>query len=44
MKDKIINRILVYISEHKRLDRILSKYKWYTELLYEQAQKIIGNR
>lgn len=44
MKDKIINVILRFIIRHKRLDLIFSKHKWYTELLYEQAQKIIGNR
>lgn len=44
MKDKIINAILRFIISHKRLHLILLKYKWYTELLYTQAQKIIGNR
>lgn len=44
MKDKIINGILRYIIKHKRLDQILSKYKWYTDLLYRQVQKILGNR
>lgn len=43
MKDKIINAILRFIIKHKRLDRALSKHKWYTELLYKQAQKIIRN-
>ena len=44
MKDKIINSILRIIIRHKKLHLILSKHEWYTELLYEQAQKIIGNR
>lgn len=44
MKDKIINGILRFIIKHNRLNQILSKYKWYIELIYEQAQKIIGNR
>lgn len=44
MKDKIINAILRFIIEHKKLHSILLKHEWYTKLLYEQAQKIIGNR
>ena len=44
MKDKIINVILRFIIRYKRLDLILSKHKWYTELLCEQAQKILRNR
>ena len=44
MKDKIVNVILRFTIRHKRLYQILLKHKWYTELLHEQAQKIIGNR
>ena len=44
MKDKIINSILRFIIRHKTLYKIFSKYKWYNNLMYEQAQKIIGNR
>lgn len=41
---KYIRGILRFIIQHKKIDRIFSKWKWFRTLCYEEAQAIIGNR
>lgn len=44
MKHKTIRSILRFIIQHKRLNNLLSKWKWFNNLCYEEAQAVIGNR
>ena len=44
MVHKIIVKILAFIINHKRLYRTFVKYKWFKDLMYDEAQRIIGNR
>jgi len=43
-RDKIINDILRFIIRNEKLYKVFTKYKWFNDIVYEQAQKIIGNR
>lgn len=44
MKDKLIIKFLLFVINNERLYKIFTQYKWFNDLMYEQAQKIIGNR
>ena len=44
MIHKIIRSVLRFIINHKRLHKVFEKYKWFNELVYDEAQRIIGNR
>ena len=41
---KIIRSVLRFILHHKRVYKVFEKYKWFNELMYDEAQRIIGNR
>lgn len=44
MIHKIIRSVLRFIIHHKRLCKTLEKYKWFNDLVYDEAQRILGNR
>ena len=44
MKDKFIRSILRFVIKRKHLYTMFSKYDWFNNLVYEQAQKLLGNR
>lgn len=41
---KIIRNILRFIIRHKKLYKIFTKRKWFNDLIYDEAQRILGNR
>ena len=41
---KYIQGILRFIIRHRKIDQIFSKWKWFRNLCYEEAQEIVGNR
>jgi hypothetical protein len=41
MKDKIINSLLRFCFRYRKIDKALSKHKWYKDLIQKQARKII---
>ena len=44
MIHKAIRIVLRFIIEHKRLYKWFEKYKWFNDLVYDEAQRVIGNR
>ena len=41
---EIITNILRFIINRKRLLKWFEQYKWFNDLVYYEAQRIIGNR
>lgn len=41
---RTIRCVLRFIINHKRLNKLFSKKKWFNKLCYEEAQAVIGNR
>ena len=41
---KVIRKILRFIIRHNKLYKIFIKRKWFKNLIYEEAQIILGNR
>ncbi len=41
---KIIRNILRFIIRHNKLCNIFTKRKWFNDLLYEEAQRVLDNR
>ena len=42
--EKLYIKILLFIAKHKRLNKTIGETKLYKHLVYEEAQRIIGNR
>jgi len=41
---KMIRAVLRFIIRHKKLCSIFNRWKWFNDLIYEEAQATIGNR